>query len=144
MEQKICGALNPMCDRAIKHARAYYESIRNRDYPIDILYIAKNTNFTIEQVSLIRDYIFTGYHLLSTGFSRFEPCYEMAESWRRLSSKDGKYYEHDALMLFHELYEIALVHNGTSQAKAHELASQQYDYQTASDTFYSQLKLTNK
>lgn len=68
----------------------------------------------------------------------------MAESWRRLSSKDGKYYEHDALMLFHELYEIALVHNGTSQAKAHELASQQYDYQTASDTFYSQLKLTNK
>lgn len=47
-------------------------------------------------------------------------------------------------MLFHELYELKLVSNGTSQEKAHELASLQYDYQTASDEFYSKLKLKNK
>lgn len=136
MKQKICGALNPMCDKAIEHANEYYESIRNREYPTDIFYIVKNTGFTIEQVSLVRDYIFTGYHMLSTGFSRFDPSFEMAESWRRLSSKDGKFYDHDALLIFHELYEIQLVISGETQTKAHKKATKEYNYQLESTLFY--------
>ena len=58
----ICGALNPISTDAILHANRMYDIIRKRS--TDILNISRNTNFTFEQVSLIKNYIFFGIHVL--------------------------------------------------------------------------------
>ena len=100
MKQKISGALNPYSDKASCHAIKMYESIRKQN--TDIYYISKNTVFSYEQVSLIKGHIFYNKHILTKvcKIDRFAPSYEMAESWRRLSSKTGKgILQHDILML---------------------------------------------
>lgn len=139
MKQVISGALNPLSGRAIEHATRVYESIRKNS--TDIYYISKNTSFTYEQVSLINGYIFYNKHvLMGTCVDRFFPSYEMAESWRRLASKNGKGIQnHDVLMLYHELLEIQLITQGYSQSEAHELASKKYDYSSASNDYYRKL-----
>lgn len=86
--------------RAQEHANIAYENYRHQRN--DCKRIAENTVFTIEQVSLVKVYIFYAYHDLPNGFKRFYPCYEMAESWRRLSGKDArKIQKHDILLLQH-------------------------------------------
>ena len=135
----VCGGLNPLSTRAIKHAVMMYESIRKRT--TDCMYIANNTGFTFEQVSLIKSYIFYNRHVLDNGrCSLFDANYEMAESWRRLSAKSDKYIkEHDIILLHHELLEIKLILDGHSQHDAHEIASKTFDYGEASNKYYRSL-----
>lgn len=142
MTQRISGAINPRSERGFNHALQYYESVRNKHSSYDIYKIVRNTNFSFEQVSLVKGYIFYDKHELDSGIDYFWPSFEMAESWKRLSSKDGKYYDHDALLLYHELYEISLVAQGYTHNKAHDTATQKYDYKTASDLFYQKLGFT--
>lgn len=139
MKQKISGALNPLCDKAIRHSDIAYESIRKST--TDIHYISRNTNFSYEQVSLIKSHIFFSRHILKSGrVARFDPSYEMAESWRRLSNKSGKgIQQHDVLMLYHELLEIQYISQEYSQSESHELASKKFDYSSASNDYYRSL-----
>lgn len=139
MKQKISGAINPSSDRGLEHARKYYESVRNKHSSYDIYKIAMNTKFSFDQVSLVKGYIFYDKHELEDGVNFFWPSFEMAESWKRLSSQNGNYYAHDALLLYHELYEISMVAQGYTHSKAHEAATKKYDYKTASDLFYQKL-----
>lgn len=139
LKQRISGAINPDSVRGSEHAAKYYESVRNKHSSYDIYKIARNTGFSFEQVSLVKGYIFYDKHALDDGVNYFWPSFEMAESWKRLSSQNGKYYDHDALLLYHELYEISLVAQGCPQNKAHDMATKKYDYRTASDLFYQKL-----
>lgn len=134
----VSGALNPCDARAQKHAKKAYEAIRKRT--TDIYYISRNTQLSYEQVSLIKQYIFSARHVLDGEVNRFAASYEMAESWRRLASKTGKGIQpHDVLMLYHEMLEIKYVLKGNSQHDAHELASKKYDYGKASNEYYRSL-----
>lgn len=133
-----CGGLNPYKDCKAKEVanRMYTEFRRRRT---DIENIAKHTDFSIEQVTLIKNYIFNDSHVLTSGYSRFAPSYEMAESWRRLSERQGKNIQpHDILLLYHELYEIELLiaHNKYSQSRAYFLAEQKYNYSKACMKYY--------
>ena len=138
-EMMYCGGLNPDSDEAQAHAKKMYASIRSRS--LDYEKIAKNTGFSIEQIQVIKNSIFSARHLLpGKEFpSRFHESYEMAESWRRLSEKSGKNIQyHDILLLHHELYEIQLLlsNPNMTQHKAHLEASRVHNYSYYSDVFY--------
>lgn len=79
MEQ-ISGGLNRYSRQAKSHAERMYEEILKRR--TDYLEISKNTGFSIEQVQIVKSYIFRHSHYLngSTLSSKFDPSYEMAES----------------------------------------------------------------
>lgn len=105
----VCGGLNPSSFRAREHALNYYESVRNNKS--DYYSIALNTGFSIEQIQMIKNYIFRDTHYIrdSKGYAyrRFHPSFEMADSWRRLKSKGGNLIQkHDILLLQHELLEM--------------------------------------
>ena len=81
----IAGALNPESTEAYKHAEQYYDAVRKMT--TDVSRIAKNTGYSERDISAVKAFIFEEEHELSPGvFSRFEPSYEMAESWQRLNS----------------------------------------------------------
>ena len=65
------------------------------------------------------------------GFRRFDPSYEMAESFRRLS--EGKDIQHhDLLLVKHEWLELSLMKRyGYDYDKAHAITIRKYDYDTA-------------
>lgn len=131
------GGLNPYSNAASEHAFMMYESIRHRR--TDCEYVARNTNFSIEQMQIIKNYIFHDSHVLSYGFERFYPDYSIAESWRRLSAKKAVDIKpHDILLLWHELTEIDVLihHTGISHNEAHSIAEKKYNYSLASKQYY--------
>ncbi len=138
------GALNPERDiKALAVAEKLYEEFRNRNKFDNCRHIANHTGFSIEQIIIIRDYIFENCHWRRDGrFARLDPNYAMAESWRRLSEVDGVHIEpHNMLMLQHELYEIDILLRNPkySITMAHEIAEQKYNYSEASKKYYEQL-----
>lgn len=131
----ICGSHNPESIHAVEHANAYYASIRKRTGDCET--ISNNTKFTLEQISLIKSYIFYAQHKLCNGIERFCPDYMMGESWRRLSSSNKNHIQpHDIILLNHELLEIHYIMQGYDQDRAHTESSKKYDYHTAALNFY--------
>ena len=124
----ITGALDPMSPRAEKHAIQYYESVRHMKTDADR--IAKNTGWEREKIAAIKEHVFIKEHDLLNGHRRFDPSFEMAQSWQRLI--DGKdIRECDMILLQHEYLELTLMEQGYSQNEAHILASKKYDYASA-------------
>ncbi len=139
----ISGAIsNPMSPEAQLHAYKYYEEIRHRKD--DIYKISQYTGYTPEQILQVKNFLFIETHLLSSGIHRFDPCFEIAESWQRLSDMQDYVQEHDKLLIPHELMEIDLINEGMSQEKAHVKTSEVYDYPRASDKFYKKLQTQKK
>ena len=145
VSDRICGALvsgaiiDPESKRAVQHAITYYGLVRARQD--DIYKIANNIGLDVQIVAKIKSYIFIEYHFLENGtkYSRFDPSFEIAQSWQRLI--DGKnIQEHDLILIDHELYESNLVNNGMSQDEAHLLASYKYNYTEASRRYYLNLR----
>ena len=135
----VSGVLTRGTQRAENHAKRMYEEIRNRR--TDYLKVAQNTGYSIEQVQVVKNYLFKDYHYLngSTMVARFGASYEIAESWRRLSETGGRHIQHhDALLIPHELYEIGLLltHPGMSQNTAHNQVSAMYPYDRESERYY--------
>ena len=136
----ISGAIsNPMSSRAQEHASLYYEEIRHRTD--DVAKIAKYTGFTPEQILAVKNYLFVETHILSTGVRRFDPCFEIAESWQRLADAQEYVQPHDKLLIPHELMEMSLISRGASQTKAHEKTSALYNYPKEASAFYKRLQL---
>ncbi|MFI3173349.1 MAG: phage minor head protein [Eubacteriales bacterium] len=125
----ISGALDPDSDEADEHAIRYYGLVRSMT--TDVATIAINTEFDTTDVEKVKNYLFMDTHDLgNTEVEYFAPDYEIAQSWQRLI--DGKNIkEQDLILLRHELYEEELVNQGMSQAQAHILATQRYDYASA-------------
>ena len=135
------GARNPHGEAAEKHAKQYYESVRKMQ--TDVQNIAKSTEFSEEDISKVKDYVFNNTHDLGElGISRFEPDYMMAESWRRLI--EGKPEPHDITLIKHELLELSLVEQGYSQDKAHIISSQKYNYDKEATAFHGKVKKYKK
>lgn len=145
----ICGALisggitDPFSERALNHAEIYYNEIRSMT--TDIRRIAANTGFSIHQIRTVKNYAFMDEHELANGTRRFAPSFEMAQSWQRLMSKNKSDIQpHDIILIKHELYESALVAQGYDQDTAHRMASKKYDYTTASNQYYENLRRKNR
>lgn len=124
----IAGALDPLSPRAEKHAIQYYESVRHMK--TDAERIAKNTGWEKEKITEIKNHVFIQEHDLLDGHRRFDPSFEMAQSWQRLiEGKDIR--ECDLVLLKHEYLELTLMKKGYSQNDAHIIASKKYDYASA-------------
>ena len=127
----IHGAWNdkndPYQEKRDEHARKFYDAVRKRDVNIEVHTISKNTNFSEQDVRKIYNHIFINEHILENGLRRFDPSYDMAESWRRL--REGKnILKHDIVMLHHELTELTLMEQGLSYREAHNQTDKIYNY----------------
>ena len=120
--------------RALNHAELYYEEKR-KNHP-DVQRIAKNTGFTIQQILMIKNYLFIDAHELDGGYRRFDESFEIAELWRRLAFDPGNIKPHDLTLLNHELMEMRLVSDGSTQDEAHTITSRKYDYARESVSYY--------
>jgi hypothetical protein len=64
---------------------------------------------------------FIDKHDLEKRHTYFDPDYEMAESWQRLTSS-GAALEHDKILVRHEVYEAELMRSGLGYNSAHAMA----------------------
>ena len=134
------GAINPNDVRSIDVAEKLYSQIRRRK--TDYINVARNTMLSLEQCKIVKNYIFYDRHELSDGYKQFLPDIMMAQSWLRLSEKNGNNIQrHDVIMLYHELTEISLlIHNtNISQRQAHNLAESMHNYLQAAKKYYRSL-----
>ncbi len=120
----ISGALNPYSKEAEKHAVQYYEAIRHMK--TDTKKISAATGIGQDKIDKIKNHVFITEHDLLTGKKRFDPSYEMAQSWQRLIS--GSFKEQDIVLLKHEYAELRYMEKGYSQNEAHIRASKKYNY----------------
>lgn len=120
----INGALNPYGKEAEIHAVKYYESVRHMK--TDTQKISAATGISKDKIDKIKNHVFISEHELLTGRKRFDPSYEMAQSWQRLINGDFK--EQDIVLLKHEYAELRYMEKGYSQNEAHILASKKYNY----------------
>lgn len=135
----ISGAISdPLSPEAQEHAIKYYEEIRHRQD--DIVKISKFTGYTQEQILKVKNYLFVETHLLSTGIKRFDPSFEIAESWQRLADMQEYVQPHDNLLIPHELMEMDLITKGISQSEAHTKTCLIYNYPKETNEFYRRLQ----
>lgn len=120
----VSGALNPYSKEAGKHAVQYYESVRHMS--TDTIKISKATHINKDKIDKIKNHIFIQEHDLLSGRKRFDPSYDMAQSWQRLI--DGNYEEKDLILLKHEYAELRYMEKGMTQNEAHIKASKRYNY----------------
>lgn len=115
-----------------RHAQEFYESVRNRNKQHEIVKVSNNSGLSQSDVEKIYNHIFINEYDLENGRKRFDPNYDMGESWRRLSEIGGKNIQpHDLVMLNHELMEHDLMAKGMNYDEAHELTNKTYNYQKA-------------
>ena len=121
----ITGALDPNSNAADEHAKQYYEFVRSTTS--DIKTISVNTGIDSQTIETVKNYLFIDEHDLGGVTKRFDPNYEISQSWQRLWHGEN-ILKHDLTLIQHEIYERELVKSGISQGKAHLLASQKYNY----------------
>ncbi|MPL94044.1 hypothetical protein SDC9_40192 [bioreactor metagenome] len=110
---------------AIAHAQQYYAAIRKMT--ADIPRISKNTGWKKRNVAAVKQHVFLDEHLIDGQMQRFDPSYEIAQSWQRLI--DGRnIQEQDLVLLNHELMELQLMREGLPFEQAHAQASKAFDF----------------
>ena len=130
------GALNDKNDpngkRRRKHAAIFYESLRNSDKQSFVERVANNTGIDKNIISNAYKHVFEDKHMLSDGFDYFFPDYDMAESWRRLSTND-KIQNHDLILLKHEDMEYKIMQKNPKMSynEAHAITEEAYNYAKA-------------
>lgn len=120
----VSGALNPYSKEAGKHAVQYYESVRHMS--TDTTKISTATRIKKDKIDKIKNHIFIQEHDLLDGHKRFDPSYDMAQSWQRLIN--GSHEEKDMVLLKHEYAELRYMEKGMTQNEAHIKASKRYNY----------------
>lgn len=134
----VAGAItDPDSIEGLQHAELYYAEIRS--FTTDVEKISQNTEFQYDQILMVKNYLFINIHNLDGELKRFDPCFEIAESWRRLAFAKESIQPHDILLIRHELNEMELVSKGYSQFQAHDMTNQLYNYAEASRKFYRAL-----
>ena len=110
---------------AIRHAETYYTAVRKMR--TDVKKIAKNTGMKRRDIAEVKAYIFEEEHSIYGHVRRFDPSFEMAQSWQRLI--DGRnIQEQDIILLKHEMMELQLVKDGIPLEVAHTQASKAFDF----------------
>lgn len=131
---------------ADEFAEMYYEEIRH--FSTDSKKIADNLGKEEFDIRKIKAYLFEDDSLIDpdTGESRqFDPDCAIAQSWQRLmNGKDIKL--HDKTLIEHELLEMKIKQEnpGIDHVKAHELASEKYNYPKEALEYYGNLKKHKK
>ena len=131
---------------ADEFAEMYYEEIRH--FSTDSKKIADNLGKEESDIRKIKAYLFEDDSLIDpdTGESRqFDPDCAIAQSWQRLmNGKDIK--PHDKTLIEHELLEMKIKQENPDidHVKAHEMASEKYNYPKEALEYYGNLKKHKK
>lgn len=128
----LSGALNdandPWGKRRQVHADRYYEEVRARDPEREIAAVASSSGKSREKVRAAYEHVFIREHDLEGGRRRFDPDYDMAQSWQRL--REGRtVFEHDLTLIEHEAREAMYMDKGMTYAEAHaKTCAEGYNY----------------
>ena len=128
----VTGALNDNNDpgsiKRDKHAEMFYETRRNNGINAFATKISANTGLRRKMIESIFNHVFINEYEFGNSRHRFDPDYDMAESFRRLL--EGKeIQEHDIILLKHEYLEFAIMKRlGYNHSKAHDLTMKKYNY----------------
>ena len=129
-------------EEAENFAEMYYKEIRS--FSTDTKKIAENLGKKETDIKKIKDYLFEDNSLLDVDTGerrRFDPDCAIAQSWQRLMiGKDIK--PHDKTLIEHELLEMKIKKENPNMEhwKAHELASEKYDYPKEALEYYGNLE----
>ena len=127
-------------------ANMYYKEIRS--FSTDAKKIAENLGKEESDIAKIKAYLFEEKSLYdpdSKTYRRFDPDCAIAQSWQRLMiGKDIK--PHDRTLIEHELFEMKIKRENPDieHWKAHELATEKYDYPKEALEYYGNLKKHKK
>ena len=133
-------------EEADEFAEMYYKEIRS--FSTDAKKIAENLNKKESDIRKIKSYLFEDKSLLDTDtgeWRRFDPDCAIAQSWQRLMlGKDIK--PHDKTLIEHELLEMKIKKENPNMEhwKAHEIASEKYDYPKEAMEYYGNLEKHKK
>lgn len=75
---------DPLHVKREKHAQSYYQAVRNSKKSVIIKTISDNTDMSEKYISKVYDQVFMNEYNLYGGSKRFNPDYDMAESFRKL------------------------------------------------------------
>ena len=131
---------------ADEFADMYYKEIRS--FSTDSKKIADNLGKDEADIRKIKAYLFEDDSLLDTEtgkYRRFDPDCAIAQSWQRLMiGKDIK--QHDRTLIEHELLEMKIKRENPDMEhwKAHQIASEKYDYPKEAMKYYGNLKKYKK
>ncbi len=133
----VSGALTSKNDPDFKkrdaHAKSYYRELLGRNRDKEVKAVARNSGMAEADIGKVFAHVFERPHLFEDGrIEKFDPDYDMAESWQRL--REGKnIQEHDRILLLHELYEANMMGEGTDipYEPCHEAAEKIYNYSVA-------------
>lgn len=123
------GARQDGTPEAETHAKLYYEEIRNNT--TDCSRISKNIGMDVKKIEHIKNYVFYEEHDLLMGHKRFDPDFEMAKAWQRLSNNPNEIRKSDIILLEHEYLESQYMAQGYDYMEAHKLTCKQYDWYKA-------------
>lgn len=132
----VSGAriIDPDGDEAEKFAKMYYDEIRS--FSTDVRKISANLGKNEKEIMQIKAYLFE---------NDFDPDCAIAQSWQRLMiGKDIK--PHDRTLIEHELLEMQIKQENPEieHWKAHEIATQKYNYQKEAKEYYGNLEKHKK
>lgn len=133
----LSGAINDISldvderRRAQRHAKLFYETIRNSNRRILIDKISKSSKMRRKSIEKVIEHVFDNMYNLNKGNTTFEPDFQMAQSFQRLIN--GKPLRRDIIMLKHERLEYELMHRYgyKDYATAHRITEQRYNYAAA-------------
>ncbi len=131
--KKQSGALNNANDldgsRRELHANRYYEAVRKRSKSAEVKAIAANSGLRENTIAKVYDHIFVNKYPLRKGYGRFDPSYDISQSWHRL--RVGKEIQpHDITLLKHERFEYQLMNRyNQGYDEAHNTTNRKYNYQ---------------
>lgn len=137
---------NLFSKEAAEFAEMYYKEIRS--FSTDAEKIAGHLGKQESDIVKIKAYLFEDASLYDpdTGeWRRFDPDCAIAQSWQRLM--EGKNIKpHDKTLIEHELLEMEIKKNNPeiSHMKAHEMATEKYDYRKEAELYYGSLEKHKK
>lgn len=129
------GALNDSNDpdqsRRDAHAERYYEELRRSQAEPIVKKLSEHSGITLKSARKVYEHVFINKYNLDGEMKRFDPSYDMAESFRRLLLGENV-QEHDIILMYHERLEYELMNRyGKDSRTAHELTCRKYDYARA-------------
>ncbi len=138
--------IDPFSKEAEAFAEMYYKEVRS--FSTDAKKIADNLGKDESDIRKIKAYLFEDDSLFDPDTRtrrRFDPDCAIAQSWQRLiTGKDIK--PHDRTLIEHELLEMKIKKDNPEieHWKAHELASEKYNYPKEVMEFYGNLEKHKK
>ena len=133
-------------EEAENFAEMYYKEVRS--FSTDAKKIAENLGKEESDIAKIKAYLFEDESLFDSdlkAYRRFDPDCAIAQSWQRLmTGKDIK--PHDRTLIEHELLEMKIKRENPDMEhwKAHELATEKFDYPKEALEYYGNLEKHKK